>query len=499
MLMGCVLFITPRLMFTSEVAPKHVIYHQIKKLEDVIRGIMVVGLKILFTIILTGLLFFGYVQLKQLLFPESDFTPEGLTLQLFLLIVFFIFSFSIFFGFLAILKKEQVKKRVVSGLEWLSGPWLASLTSICLIILLELIAKHYVSQNEYGINNRFLGVIPFAEQHHTDVIYSDNLYLLEAKNAFQTYQDSRLNFDIPRDMRGKYLNIINHIRVTTNQPQIFSNTIYLFGGSSMECLEGADWMTLPSFFQRRVNEIYPNRYQVVNMGVIGITSTNQTERLKTVVLKQGDMVIFFDGNNDVNSVFQTDFFIFPDINNGPFGVKLAGRLLEYSTFYDIFLAPYNYLQPITHNLTKQKENITILLNNYFSSLSEAKEYSEQHGAHFFHFLQPTLFTISERSDYENKLILSYRYSPYGWADLHSKSYQALMNFNQTLLDEGIFTFDITDTFEPKYREPGQEYFYDQIHVNFNGNDLLARRIFEILLPYFPETHIPHLEDQTNSN
>ena len=89
------------------------------------------------------------------------------------------------------------------------------------------------------------------------------------------------------------------MRVTKFQPLQYKNTIHIFGGSTIFSGEVPDENTIPSFLQKKINDSNIS-YKVNNYGVSSVTAKHQFERLKNMVeIKKGDIVIFYDGANDV--------------------------------------------------------------------------------------------------------------------------------------------------------------------------------------------------------
>ena len=104
---------------------------------------------------------------------------------------------------------------------------------------------------------------------------------------------------IPNNFKGKYINVENNLRVTKYQPLQYKNTIHVFGGSTIFGGEVPDENTIPSFLQKKLNDANVI-YKVNNYGVSSIIAKQQYERLKnTVEVKNGDIVIFYDGANDI--------------------------------------------------------------------------------------------------------------------------------------------------------------------------------------------------------
>ena len=79
----------------------------------------------------------------------------------------------------------------------------------------------------------------------------------------------------------------------------FKNTVYLFGASTIYNSEVPDYLTVASQLQLFFNEHYKDRFIVQNYGTTTVTVAQQLERLKTISLRPGDIVVFYDGINDI--------------------------------------------------------------------------------------------------------------------------------------------------------------------------------------------------------
>jgi len=299
---------------------------------------------------------------------------------------------------------------------------------------------------------------------------------------------------IPRDFHGHYVSIDHGIRKTTDQPQKFSNVIYLFGGSTVFCNEVPDQYTVASFVQRLVNESSPAHYKVENYGATTVVSGQELERLKTVTLRPGDVVVFFDGANDSYiSIYNDD----PEgwilgknkqilFDKGPLVtslVKLHTSFGRYSKFVDFFLSPYDYRFEPTH--LKQQTQVAALAAEmrarYVHNMLDARDYSVNAGAKFFLFLQPTIFAGKNTSLYEFQL----RHNPYlisaGIEKALTEGYRELRSAI-TELDgkHAVSALDISELFDKRPR--GDEYFLDWVHVSEKGNAIIASAIFEAIKP-----------------
>ena len=102
----------------------------------------------------------------------------------------------------------------------------------------------------------------------------------------------------PRNFDGKWINVRNNRRVTINKPGNYLGKIHLFGGSTVYNGEVPDNLTIAS--QLAFLGANNFSYEVVNMGATSIHSAQQFGRLKAEIkLNDGDVIIFYDGVNDV--------------------------------------------------------------------------------------------------------------------------------------------------------------------------------------------------------
>lgn len=111
---------------------------------------------------------------------------------------------------------------------------------------------------------------------------------------------------IPNDQQGKYINVSNGKRRTAFQPIEVKNKVYLFGGSTIFSGEVPDEYTIASRLQQLLNTKFADRFTVENYGSTSVTLAQQLERLRTLQLAPGDVVIFYDGVKMLRRQFTTD-------------------------------------------------------------------------------------------------------------------------------------------------------------------------------------------------
>lgn len=194
------------------------------------------------------------------------------------------------------------------------------------------------------------------------------------------------NYWLPEDFRGEYFTVINHIRVTVGQPAHYTRTLWIFGNSATFDLYVDDAQSQASQLQALLNT-HGYRVRVVNMAVGSYRISAEVARLRDTPIRPGDVVVFFDGGADAKDIIEND----ADRS------ATAARFRQYAT--------------------------------------QARLYSTQHGATFYHFLQPYIDT----------------------------SYQ-----------------DIYTQFGGQQIDVPATGFIETMHMNADGDTIVARKLFDAL-------------------
>lgn len=121
--------------------------------------------------------------------------------------------------------------------------------------------------------------------------------IVEVLNAPKSYHDI---YGVRRfeDMYGKRVNIRGGHRVTVNQPEDFTRTIYIVGGCTVFGVGAADEHTIASFLQDLLNDIFPEqKICVQNYGfyLAELQDAQSNEELKilnALPVKKGDIILW---------------------------------------------------------------------------------------------------------------------------------------------------------------------------------------------------------------
>ena len=254
--------------------------------------------------------------------------------------------------------------------------------------------------------------------------------------------------------------------------------------------EVPDDQTIPSHLQRLLRDHPDESYRVENLGVISVNSRQQLERLKTLELRRGDIVLFYDG---VNEIYHSLYF------NKPEGwtvedhardraalpwqrrwiLDLYDGLYHKSSFVTHFLDPYDSdtVPPHLRDRPTLDRLLVELEQSYVETITEANRFCAERGVEFHHFLQPNLFTVDDRSEYEESLLASSHFTASGVDIGFVEGYPVLRYAVGRLASSGISSTDLSAVLDE--RAEGEEYYLDFCHVNHRANHAVAESIASV--------------------
>lgn len=278
------------------------------------------------------------------------------------------------------------------------------------------------------------------------------------------------NAILPHDFRGRYFTVENGVRRTTDAPRDASATIHLFGGSTLYNSEVPDEHTVASYLQRQLLAAGFARYRVVNLGVTSVSTNQQVERLEATDLAAGDVVAFYDG---VNDVLQGVLYgnagdtIFGNDRSRSFGQRLLYRLSTDSVAARYLLARAN----ANYEIADLEARVARTAERFRANLEQAESSARRRGAAFIHFLQPTLYSLARRGDYEKRL-LTFGFVPVQAEQAFAAAYPQLERIVAARARHGSADFALTAALDG-VEEP---VYLDGWHINHRGNEVVAERI-----------------------
>ena len=364
---------------------------------------------------------------------------------------------------------------------------LAPLLSVAILLgVLELCARLYLTV--FGLPRTPYDYRKKQPAPYKNASYFSREFILESfkqPGGWQFPKGTRLI--IPNDYAGRYFNVRDGIRVTAFQPGNFENTVYLFGGSTVYGSEVPDHLTIASQLQLLFKTHHGNRFIVRNYGTTTVTVTQQLERLKTLLLQPGDIVIFYDG---VNDVYQGLFYASPEetmIERNRRAVSEMGAVRRGLLALHRGAARLSSLvtlccDPTNRNLPSHfsdpaliDELVASLELRYKKTIEASAAYTAKSQAKFYHFLQPQLFASEMFTAYEEQLLQNHHVVPKGTKEAFQKGYPALKAAIRELA-ETIRSHDLSGVLN---RRPGnREYYLDVCHVNHEANRIIADAVIE---------------------
>jgi hypothetical protein len=282
------------------------------------------------------------------------------------------------------------------------------------------------------------------------------------------------NTILPNDFQGRWFTVENGIRRTTDAPTDASIAIHLFGGSTLYNSEVPDEHTVASYLQRGLLVAGFERYRVVNLGVTSVSTNQQVERLAAEPVAAGDIVVFYDGVNDVlqgvlyGNVGET---IYGNDRTRSFGQRLLYRLSRRSVAARYLLARAN----ANYEIANLAARVEWTGERFRANLEAAERIAAEKGARFIHFLQPTLYSLASRTDYERKL-LTFGFVPVQAEQAFSAAYPHLKRIVATRAHHGAADVDLTAAFDGL----DARVYLDGWHINHRGNAVVAERILTAL-------------------
>ncbi|MBI2048878.1 MAG: SGNH/GDSL hydrolase family protein [Candidatus Liptonbacteria bacterium] len=327
----------------------------------------------------------------------------------------------------------------------------------------------------------------------------------------------------PKEYHGKYLNIdVDGLRKTWNPstsidvaqdkslgagPSAGAKKVFMFGGSTMWGAGGRDDYTIPSIVSKVLNsegsEVGSKKsrdYVVTNYGQSGYVLVQEIAKL-TYLLEKGerpDYVVFYDGANDVSYAYESGV-AGVDGDARLIGEQLTERLD--SGFYDQFkkgtrdflksnCAMCNAAFDLMKKFSPDFANTNVVVGQNFDEekiAAFAKEIASEYKNNRLVFLndlartfrfklialwQPNLFLEKKLIGDENDLgKLDPHVKDVKVAELHRRVSALLPS------DPSRNFYNLSDIFNGR----AHEFYIDYAHVSEEGNEVVAKKIAEIIV------------------
>ena len=365
---------------------------------------------------------------------------------------------------------------------------LAVFTLILLVIGLEFALRHVVSKSE--IKNRFNNGpngtrVPFAQAQLDSGGYPFDYMNEKVWNEMQDFfkemarqsekalkehgEIEELKWAYQKNqyisISGENYSIFQGIRGTSDSEYLVdSKRVLIFGGSTVFCEETPDQLTIASFLQRVIN-LYSNSFEVVNCGWSGASVIERSKMLESLItLSPGDSVVFLFGDNDSGwHVINSDGERFLSHTLLPVSLKVM-RLL--SDKFRSELAKWIYGETAPRILDRFS---LVAVGETVKALRKSADYCRSKGARMVAILQPNLYTLRTKSQYESQLEKHFS------TDMRNLTLASYRRYEEWV-KETPYAVSATHIFD----NAPASVFLDWAHVNARGNEIIAKFIFEEL-------------------
>ena len=261
--------------------------------------------------------------------------------------------------------------------------------------------------------------------------------------------------------KGENYSMLSGVRTTTDSSSISSTrSISLLGGSTVFCEEVSDDLTIASFLQRNFNA-ESVLIRVINCGASGATAIDRVEMLRDAnAVRKEDVVVVYFGDNDSGWLDHKSQKFAQEI------IWLPTRILRALSEIGLETARWMYGELSPYSFRKFSR---AAVAHTVESLNAASNYCQSKGAHMVAILQPNLYTLRTKSQYERQL--EKRFS----IDMRSLVLDAYMRYEEWV-KETPYAVSAKHIFD----DAAAPVFLDWAHVNARGNEIIAKFIFEEL-------------------
>lgn len=258
--------------------------------------------------------------------------------------------------------------------------------------------------------------------------------------------------------------------------------IFLFGGSTMWGTGSRDSGTIPSAVARLIGGdagVGPAR--LVNMGESGYVSTQSILRLQLELRKGNipDMVLLYDGVNDVYSAFQNNEPGLPqnEIHRATeFNLLKEGGKMRMLGLHDLFgrTVTASVLQRIRSTVTPlpppalpHTDLAEGIVRLYRGNLEIMEALSKQYGFRYEAYWQPVVFSRKELSRYEHLQSESQQHVRAFFLEVYRRVEQDSVLRRNARFHDLSSVFDLT----------GAPVYLDFCHITEAGNAIIAQKMY----------------------
>ncbi len=358
---------------------------------------------------------------------------------------------------------------------------------IC-IVFVELVARIYA-------------VRPDHQDARTQLPYYQNQFWSDQYwREFDSIERSYQPHTIWRrsEFSGRYINVNENGLRATPQSDCTSaeKTVFMFGGSAMWGEGAPDTETVPSYLLQEIKRKFGGNICIINFAESAWTSTQSLIALIAEIQKEHvpDLVIFYDGVNDINAVFTSGKqFTHANLSefttrferSEPFHARLVRNSQVIQLLYKYVVRQRQYSgQPA---LFFDKDAITLneyITKTYIQNYQIVGALAEQYGFDYAFFWQPVIGYGEKVLSPEESTMLQEANAIR--INLDEEAYSR-MQFIHSMYDSIApslerleHAYNLSHLFDDKM----QSTYIDFVHVTPEANQMVAAEMFDRLQTHF---------------
>ena len=334
-------------------------------------------------------------------------------------------------------------------------------------------------------------VIEYSEENNCEFIGKDAMNDVEDNLQQQICKDNNsilyeidgiLNYTPNQNM--KTMNINSHgFRgddfSETKDPD--THRIFLVGGSTV-FLATSDDTTISSLLQKKLENYHPNqKFEVLNAGIGSAYSYSEKYLIENKLVKfQPDLVIVYSGGNDANNRYGSEYTI-PGVDTSQLTsntnysedpIKKIIKEIDYRTPY-VLLKSFSQFENYFQVSNSSKNQVQELWTERMNQICEK---NSKLGIKSIILVQPMLDSNTKQLSHdEQKLLEHYGTYMIDTLDILNKIASSLGELENTC--DGAY--DLRMVFD----DTKESLFFDHIHVNDLGNEIIADEISKITINY----------------
>lgn len=259
------------------------------------------------------------------------------------------------------------------------------------------------------------------------------------------------------DVSGRFLNVTNGLRRTSDQPLNPTSRILMVGGSTTFCYESPDSHTISSNLQRMLGGAN-SMVRVENHGVGGATVMERSKYLQAIDLSNVDLVLVLFGDNEVGINLPRRWISnYPTQATVRKSYDIVVKLSDVSNLCKLLRARFGHLAFTDTEINEDR------VKTVLDSCIELDRFLKLKGIQMQVFLQPNLYTRMNISS--DDMSMRNIYPPH-WNQIVLGTYKLF----RTYFNDHEFFFDFSGIFDEELQFP----YLDWAHVNSQGNFVIAK-------------------------